>query len=484
MSGGGGRKGEEAGRRGLALLVAGAFFMENLDGTIISTAAPDIAASFGVWPADIGVAMTAYLVALAVFIPVSGWAADRYGARRVFAWAIAVFTLTSALCAAAGHLPELVAMRVAQGIGGAMMVPVGRLAVLRSTRKPDLLRAIALLTWPGLLAPVLAPALGGLFTTYASWHWIFLVNVPLGVLALPLALRLVPDLREPERPRLDWVGFGLGGAGLAALVLGLEWLGGAPTGWGAGASWLTAGVALSLLTIRHFRRTQQPLLDLDALKVDTFRVSNAGGALFRAAITAVPFLLPLMFQDAFGWSAATAGLVLIAVFTGNVAVKPLTTLLLRRFGFRMVLMVNGVATAVTFLLCGLLGPDTAMAAVVSVLFVSGVCRSVSLSTYASIGFADIEPHRTGDANALSSTVQQLAAGLGVAFGALALRAAGPVARLLGLDGSAAPYRVAFALLASLPLIAVAEAVRLRRDAGAVITGAVTASRAGVGKAVR
>ncbi|WP_053748898.1 MFS transporter [Streptomyces sp. MMG1533] len=484
MSGGGGPKGEEAGRRGLALLVAGAFFMENLDGTIISTAAPDMAASFGVRPADIGVAMTAYFVALAVFIPVSGWAADRYGARRVFVWAIAVFTLASALCAAAGGLPELVAMRVAQGIGGAMMVPVGRLAVLRSTRKTDLLRAIAWLTWPGLLAPVLAPALGGLFTTYASWHWIFLVNVPLGVLALPLALRLVPDLRRADRPRLDWAGFGLGGAGLAGVVLGLERFGAAPAAWGAGASWFAAGAALCLLTVRHLRRTRGPLLDLDALKVDTFRVSNAGGALFRAAITAVPFLLPLMFQGAFGWSAATAGLVLIAVFAGNVAVKPLTSPLLRRFGFRAVLLVNGVATAATFVLCGLLGPHTPMAVVVSVLFVSGVCRSVSLSAYATIGFADIEPDRTSGANALSSTVQQLAAGLGVAFGALALHAAGPVAPLLGLAGPAAPYRVAFALLALLPLATVAEAARLRRDAGAVVTGAAPASRAGAGTAVR
>ncbi|WP_052425102.1 MFS transporter [Streptomyces fulvoviolaceus] len=483
MSGGDGPKGSEAGR-GLALLVAGAFFMENLDGTIISTAAPDMATSFGVRPADIGVAMTAYFVALAVFIPVSGWAADHYGARRVFVWAIAVFTLASALCAAAGGLPELVVTRVAQGIGGAMMVPVGRLAVLRSTRKPDLLRAIAWLTWPGLLAPVLAPALGGLFTTYASWHWIFLVNVPLGVLALPLALRLVPDLRRTERPRLDWVGFGAGGAGLAAVVLGLERFGDAPAAWGAGASWLTAGVALCLLTLRHLRCRQGPLLDLGALKVDTFRVSNAGGALFRASITAVPFLLPLMFQGAFGWSAATAGLVLIAVFAGNVAVKPLTTPLLRRFGFRTVLLVNGVATAVTFVLCGLLGPHTPMAVVMSVLFMSGVCRSVSLSAYATIGFADIEADRTSDANALSSTVQQLAAGLGVAFGALALHAAGPIAPLLGLAGPAAPYRVAFALLALLPLVAVAEAARLRRDAGAVVTGTASAPRAGAGTAVR
>ncbi|WP_327747677.1 MFS transporter [Streptomyces europaeiscabiei] len=345
------------------------------------------------------------------------------------------------------------------------------------------MRAIARLTWPGL-APVLAPALGGLFTTYASWHWIFLVNVPLGGPALPLALRLVPDLRRTERTRLDWVGFRAGGAGPAAVVLGLERFGDVPAAWGSGASWFTAGVALYLVTVRHFHVSRGPLLDLGALKVDTCRVPNAGGALFRASITAVPFLLPLMFQGAFGWSAATAGLVLIAVFACNVAVKPLTTALLRRFGFRTVLLVNGVATAVTFVLCGLLGPHTPLAVVVSVLFMSGVCRSVSLSAYATIGFADIEADRTSGVNALSSTVQQLAVGLGVAFGALALHAAGSIAPLLGLAGPAAPYRVAFAMLALLPLVTVAEAARLQRDAGAVVTGAASAPRAGAGTAVR
>jgi EmrB/QacA subfamily drug resistance transporter len=459
--------------RGPALLVAGAFFMENLDATIISTAAPGIAASFGTKPEAIGVTMTAYMVALAVFIPASGWAADRWGARRVLAWAIAVFTVASALCAAAGGLTELVLTRVLQGIGGAMMVPVGRLAVLRTTRKQDLLRAIAWLTWPGLLAPVLAPALGGLFTTYASWRWIFLVNVPLGVVALPAALWLTPDLRREGgagRQGFDWVGCVLAGAGLASLVLGLELLGDRPAGWSTAACWLGAGLVTCALAVRHLVRSRSPLLDLATFRVATFRVSNTGGALFRAAISAVPFLLPLMFQQALGWSAARAGLVLVAVFAGNIAVKPFTTPLLRRLGFRTVLVVNGVATAVTFLLCGLLGARTPLALVVAVLFVSGVCRSVSLSAYATIAFADIEPEQTADANALASTVQQLATGLGIALAALGLRASGPLAGLLGLNGSTAAYAVAFELLAVLPLACVAEALRLPRDAGAVVTG--------------
>ncbi|MET9968059.1 MFS transporter [Streptomyces sp. NPDC006356] len=457
--------------RAAALLVAGAFFMEFLDGTIISTAAPDMAASLHVRPVDIGLTMTAYLVTVAVLIPISGWAADRYGARRVFTWAIGLFTVASLLCATATSLPELVAMRVLQGAGGAMMVPVGRLVVLRGTARPDLLRAVAYLTWPGLVAPVLAPVLGGLFTTYASWRWIFLVNVPLGVLALGLALRIVPGgLREADRPPLDLVGFVLGGSGVAALVYGMELLGGQPPEWDVAGGVTAAGVLWCVLAARHLLRARHPLVDLRTLRIRTFLVSNAGGALFRAAITAVPFLLPLMFQEAFSWSPAASGLALISVFAGNIAVKPFTTPLLRRFGFRRVLVVNGAATAVTFVLCGLLGARTPMAAVVAALFIGGVCRSISLSGYTTMAFADIEADRTSTANALSSTVQQLATGMGVAFAALALRAADPLSSLVGLRGPAAPYQAAFMLLALLPLACVAEAVRLAPDAGSSVTG--------------
>jgi EmrB/QacA subfamily drug resistance transporter len=460
-----------SGGRGLALLVAGAFFMENLDGTIISTAAPRMAVTFGVHPVDINAAMTAYLVTLAVLIPVSGWVADRYGARKVFAVAIAVFTAASILCAASTSLPELVAVRVLQGAGGAMMVPVGRLAVLRSTEKTDLLTAIAYLTWPALIAPVVAPALGGLFTTYASWRWIFLVNVPLGVVALALALRMVPDLREPHRTGLDWAGFLLSGVGLAAFVYGLERVGGEHVDRAAAGAALGAGAVLCAVAVRHMLRTRHPLLALRIMRIPTFRATNVGGSLFRIAISAVPFLLPLMFQDAFGWSPARSGFVVIAVFVGNVAIKPFTSPILRRFGFRGVLVGNGALTVVTFALLALLGPGTPLPLTLLALFAGGVCRSVSFTAYNTIAFADIEPERTSAANAFASTVQQLTVGMGVAVGALALRTADPLLSLVGRHGPAAPYHLAFLLLGLLPLAAVVESLRLSRDAGAVVTGA-------------
>jgi EmrB/QacA subfamily drug resistance transporter len=460
-----------SGGRGLALLVAGALFMENLDGTIIATAAPRMAVTFRVHPVDINAAMTAYLITLAVLIPVSGWVADRYGARRVFAAAIAIFTVASVLCATSTSLPELVGIRVLQGAGGAMMVPVGRLAVLRTTERTDLLTAIAYLTWPALVAPVVAPVLGGLFTTYASWRWIFVVNVPLGAAALLLALRMVPDLREPAPGALDWAGFALSGVGLAAFVYGLEQIGGGRVDWPLAGSGLGAGAALCVAAGWHMLRTRRPLLDLRIMRIATFRATNVGGSLFRTAISAVPFLLPLMFQDAFGWSPARSGVVVIAVFVGNIAIKPVTSPILRRFGFRGVLVGNGVLTVVTFVLLGLVEQGTPLVLTLLALFASGVCRSMSFTAYNTIGFADIEPELTSAANAFAGTIQQLTVGMGVAVGALALRTAGPLLSLGGAHGAAGPYHLAFLLLGLLPLAAIVEALRLPRDAGAVVTGA-------------
>ena len=320
--------------RSLALLVAGTFFMENLDGTIIATAAPAIASDLGVQPVDVNLAMTAYLVTIAVGIPVSGWLTERFGGRRVLMTAIAIFTVASLLCAVSVDLPMLVAMRVLQGVGGALMVPVGRLVVLRATSKRDLLDAVAYLTWPALVAPVIAPALGGWIITVASWHWIFLINLPLGVLALVVAARIVPALdQEPDVPPLDWAGFGLCAGTLAALLIGLELLG-PQHGGGAlpAAASLVGAVVLAGLTAFWLRRTAHPLLRFRALRLQSFRVSNLGGGVYRLVISAAPFLLPLMFQVGFGWSPVRAGFLVLLLFLGNVAIKPATSPLIRTAG--------------------------------------------------------------------------------------------------------------------------------------------------------
>jgi EmrB/QacA subfamily drug resistance transporter len=456
-------------RRGLALLVAGAMFMEILDGTVIGPAAPHIAADLDVPAVAVNVAVTAYVLTLAVLIPVSGWLADRFGARRVFVAAVAVFTLASAGCALAPSLPVLTATRVVQGIGGAMMVPVGRLAVLRTTAKVDLIRAIAFLTWPALVAPVVAPALGGVLSTYATWRWIFVINLPLGIAGVLIGRRLVPDERGEGRP-LDWAGCALTAVGVAALVVGLESIGATHldpvlTGVGLGV----AAVALAA-AVRHLLRSRTPLLDLRVLRIATYRVSASGGSVYRAVISAIPFLLPLMFQLGFGWTAAQAGLAVIALFAGNVGIKPATTPLLRRFGIRPVMLGAIVAGAACLVGMALLSSATPLPVLIALLAASGVARSIGFTAYNTVAFADVPGERMTPANTLFSTVQELGGGLGVAVGALLVRLGGPLTGTLGLDDAVGPFHVAFVLLAVILLFPVVEAVRLPRGAGAVVTG--------------
>ena len=457
--------------RGLALLVAGAMFMEIMDGTVIAPAAPHIGESFGVPAVAVNVAITAYVLSVAVLIPISGWLADRYGARRIFTTAVAVFTVASIGCAAAPSLALLVAARVLMGVGGAMMVPVGRLVVLRTTAKSDLIRAIAYLTWPALVAPVIAPALGGILSTYASWRWIFLINVPLGIAGFALALRLVPDVRAPEGRPLDWRGFVLVAVGTAALVVGLESIGSTHPHWAPAVVGLTVAAIALGAAVRYLLRTDRPLVDLRVLRIATYRVTALAGSAYRAAITAIPFLLPLFFQLGFRWNAAHAGVVVIALFAGNVGIKPVTTPLMRRFGIRTVLLGSIPASMVCLLGIAALTPSTPTALLLALLALSGVFRSIGFSAYNSLAFADVDPEHMTPANTLMTTLQELGGGLGVAVGALLLRLGEPVVGGLGLpDDATSPYRVAFVLLAVLLLVPLAGVVGLSRSAGAAVTG--------------
>jgi len=456
--------------RGLALLVAGTMFMEILDETVIAPAIPQIAADFGVQAASVNVAVTAYVLTVALLIPVSGWLTDRFGARAVFTTAIALFTLASLGCTAATDLPVLTATRALQGVGGAMMVPVGRLVVLRTTAKSDLIRAIAYLTWPALVAPILAPAVGGLLTTYADWRWIFLLNVPLGVGVLLLARRLVPDVRGTPTRRLDWLGFLLTAVGLGAVVVAMESAGSgaAPT---AAVAALVIGLVAVGAAIRHLLRARRPLLQLQLFAVPTFRVTAAGGSVFRAVIVAVPFLLPLLFQLGFGWTAARAGLVVIALFVGNLAIKPLTTPLMRRFGIRPVLLGAIAASAVALLGIGSVQADTPLPALLGLLALSGAFRSIGFSAYNTVAFADVPAERMNAANTLLATVQQVGGGLGVATGALLVAVGGPLADVSGLGpGADGPVRIALLGLAVALAVPAIEAARLPRDAGSSVTG--------------
>src|SRR6185369_4322907 len=326
----------------VALLVAGAFFMENLDGTVIATALPQMAQSFGAHPVDLNLGMTVYMLTLAVFIPVSGWVADRVGPRTVFSTAIGLFTVASMICGVSNTLTQFTAARVLQGMGGAMMVPVGRLVVLRITEKKDLMRSISYITWPGLMAPVLGPPLGGFITTYSSWRWIFYLNVPLGVAGTVLAFLWIDNQRENSKRTFDWLGFALAGSACVGFMYSLELMGQQTSRWLTVWALLGYSLLAGALAALHMRRTEHPLIDFACLQRPTFAVSIWGGSLFRTGIMASPFLLPLMFQVAFGLSAFQSGMLVLTMFAGNLAMKSVTTPVLRRWGFRAVLIVNGV----------------------------------------------------------------------------------------------------------------------------------------------
>lgn len=461
----------------ITLLVAGALFMENLDGTIITTAVPAMAHSFGVAPLDLNVGVSAYLLALGVFIPISGWAAGRFGARRVLAAAIALFTLASVLCGLAQGALEFALLRVLQGVGGALMVPVGRLVVLNNTPKERLIATIATLTWPALVAPVLGPPVGGFITSHASWHWIFFLNLPLGLIAMALALRLVPDRRAARDRPFDWPGFALGGAALFCLSWGAELLGHPDASWPSAGGYLAVGALLLALAIRHWRRSPHPLVELDALAIPTFSVTLFGGSLFRMAIGAVPFLLPLMFQVGFDLDAFHAGLLMIAVFAGNLAMKSRTTAVLRRFGFKPVLVTNGLLNVAALGAFALLNPGSPVWLIAAILFVGGMTRSMQFTALNTIAFVDVPQARMAAANTLSSTISQLAMGLGVAVGALAVRAGAWLAPAIGLaQVPAIGYRIAFLLVALVGLAGLADALALRRDAGAVVAAGAGVQR--------
>ncbi|WP_247045991.1 MFS transporter [Arthrobacter rhizosphaerae] len=450
----------------LALLVAATFFMEFLDGTVLVTAIPSIATDFAVAPTDVNVTMTAYLMTVAMGIPISGWLAERLGARNVFCVAIATFTAASLLCALSQDLTMLTLSRILQGAGGAMMVPVGTLVVLRGTPKQDLLRATAYLVWPGLLAPVLAPVIGGALTSYLSWQWIFLINIPLGLGAFLVALRLVPQGAGNRDRRLDWPGLALTTLGVGSVVVGLEFAGHHPSDV---LPWAVVGFGLALLAAAAgwMRRSGHPLFDLEVFSTRTFRATATGGFIYRLTISAVPFLLPLMFQDAFGWDPLHAGAMVAAVFAGNIGIKPATTPLIRRFGFKPVLVFASFASAITFVLCSMLDAATPEALIAVLLVVSGAARSIGFSAYASVQYADIVPAQLPSANVVSATLVQLAAGSGIALGALFLRIFESTGAL-GVDDTA-PYRGAFLAMAALMLLSTWDSLSLQRHAGAEVS---------------
>ena len=462
---------ENRGLSPAALLVAGAFFMEFLDGTVIATALPDMAKSFGVEAVALNIGISAYLITLAVLIPASGWIADRFGARNVFTLALAIFTLASVFCGMATGVESFVAMRILQGMGGALMVPVGRLAVLRTTPKHQLIQAIATLTWPALVAPIIGPPLGGFITSFASWRWIFFINVPPGIIAMLLALRVIPNLKEETHRPFDLPGFIATAAAMVCLVSAMEAFGSVDGDRWLPVLMLGAGAMGFVFALHHFKRTAWPMIRLDALRVPTFRVTMCGGSLFRASISAVPFLLPLLFQVGFGMDPFHAGLLVLAVFVGNLTIKPITTPLIRWLGFRKLLLINGALNVVALLACAFLTPHTPIWVTLLILYLGGVFRSVQFTGVSTLAFADVPSPQMSYANTLFSTATQLAVGLGITLGAIGIRLGEKLGGWLALsDVPGISFRLAFVFIALICLVGMLDTLQLMPDAGRSVSG--------------
>ncbi len=404
----------------IPLIVASGLFMENLDSTVIATALPSIAHSLDEDPLRLNLAITSYLLSLAVFIPLSGWLADRFGARTVFSSAILVFTAGSIACGMSHSLGELVAARILQGIGGAMMVPVGRLVLLRTIPKDQLVNAMTYLTVPALLGPVMGPPVGGFIVTYYSWRWIFFINIPMGILGLLLTQRFIANTREDNPRPFDSRGFVLVGLGLAGLMFGFETLGRDLLPREIVGALLVIGVIGIALYVIHARRTPNRILDLGLFQYVTFRATTVGGTLFRVGIGALPFLLPLMFQLGFGLTAFSSGLLTFTSAAGAMFMKMSAAPIIRAFGFRRVLIANTfIATSFIFSYA-LFKPDTPHALVIAALLAGGFFRSLQFTSLQTIAYAEILPTQMSQATTMVSVAQQLALSLGVGCGAMFL----------------------------------------------------------------
>jgi EmrB/QacA subfamily drug resistance transporter len=449
-----------------ALIVAAALFMQNLDSTVIATALPTMARAFNADPVHMNVALTAYLFAVALFVPASGWMADRFGTRQVFRAAIAVFTLGSVLCGRAETLPFLVASRIIQGAGGAMMLPVGRLILLRSVPKSRLVAAMAWVTMPALIGPVIGPPIGGVIVEYANWRWIFDINVPIGVAGIVAASLFVPDKREPTPGPFDVTGLLLSGVALAAFLAVLELAGRAIIpDWQVAVIGLAA-IAAGALYGLHASHQVRPLLDFSLMRLPSFAVSVAAGSLFRVGVGAVPFLLPMMLQLGFGRSAVQSGSITFAAAAGAIISKPGVQFVLRRLGFRNVLVGNGMICALGLALYAAFRPDWPIWWLYAVLLVTGYLRSIQFTAYNTIAYAEVPAARMSAATTLYSALQQISLTVGIPIGAAVLH----FVRAGHSTPLPADFSAAFLVVAAISILSGPVSLALPRHAGEEMSG--------------
>jgi EmrB/QacA subfamily drug resistance transporter len=459
------------------LIVACALFMENLDATVLSTALPAIARDLHQSPIQLKLALTSYLLTLAVFIPASGWVADRFGTRIVFRLAILIFALGSALCGFAGSIEALVAARALQGIGGAMMVPVGRLVILRTIPRSEFVGALAWLTMPALIGPVLGPPIGGFITTYFTWRWIFWINLPMAALGIALATLFIPNVRGETLSRFDYIGFILSGVGLASIVSASAAVdvSGLPLVVAFGL-FLVGSLSIALYVF-HARRTEAPILDLKLLRFPTFRAGIVGGSLFRLGVGAMPLLLPLFFQLGFGMTPLSSGLLTFVTAIGAIGMKTAVGTILKRFGFRSVLVVNSIASSALIAAPGFFTVGTPIGIILAILFVGGFLRSLEFTCINAISVAEIDQPEMSQATSFTSVFQQIALSFGITVGASMLQLSLLIRNSDTLKASDFPP--AFFVVGLISLISIVSFARLPKDAGEEVAGRKRVASAGV-----
>jgi EmrB/QacA subfamily drug resistance transporter len=455
------------------LIVACALFMENLDSTIIATSLPAIAADLKQDPIALKLALTSYLLAQAVFIPASGWVADRFGTKKVFRAALVVFTLGSILCALSSTLPQFVGARIFQGCGAAMMTPVGRLTLFRSVERSEIVRAMAYLTMPALIGPILGPPLGGFISTYLHWRWNFWINVPVGIVGVILTTLYIPDIRDENVAAFDLRGFLLSGFGLPSLIFGLTVLGRGSIGLGINIALIAAGLVLMGFYVRHALKAANPILELRLLRIPTFLASVAGGFLFRIGVGATPFLLPLFFQLGFGMTPFQSGLTTFVATAGALVMKATAATALGRFGFRSTLIFNAVISAVFLAGNGWFQPDTPQFVLLLALFVGGFFRSLQFTALNALAYADVSDSDVSKATSFSAVVQQLSLSSGVAIAAAVVEET----RRLSPSGEIefGDFPPAFFVVAAITAASALIFRRLSPDAGASLAGRKAAS---------
>lgn len=454
----------------VSLVVAIAFFMQFLDTTAVNTAIPAMADAFATDVIHLSTGITSYMIALAIFIPVSGWIADRFGTRRVFCAAIVFFILSSTLCGTAQNLLQFVIYRVLQGMAGAMMSPVGRLAVLKVTPKEELPTAMNYITVPALVAPIVGPMVGGYLTTYWSWRWIFYLNVPISIACVLLAWHYIPEEesrtgQRTQRKPFDWVGFVLSGVALAGFMYGVELFSKANVSYLAASLTVAVSLGILFLNVWHSKHHPTPLIDYSVMRVRTYAITIWAGSVSRIVIGVFPYLVPLMFQEGFGLTPFESGLLFLSTMVGNLSMKSATVWIIRHFKFRSILLVNGFLVALFTVFTALFLPTTPVWIIVITLFCSGLVRSMQFSSLTTLAFADIAERKMNTANTLYSTIQQMSIGMGIAVGAVALRFANQLHDGVAGHYTVADFRLAFLMVAAIGFVHLIGFTQLKPTAG-------------------